>query len=337
MSRRAATSNWDVNPWVKLSNVSDTSTPGNIYQNVLYENCIFRFTTSAKSTTEIKFLIGSTYYAVILGNNTSIAKTTKGNRLINGSPNLGTLSMSGVLVDTGDLKERLITVENLNKLMGDCRTSQGNVQTIYNMSVWIENVEYFGYCDMFSYSKGESSPFLYNFNLSFYFFDAKIDGFSVDGSELLRNAKIAKERPTIDESYELSDGTTDSDSELNDSTLSDTMNPDLYRVYRGVYDGKNTFCAPLMSYDTKSKDYTYNYEKDLCVRVGDVLRVKEVKDVYELEIFYAHNDPNNMKTYFIIRNPDVITYRDSGKAAKTKSTTYFFVSKSMLTLVEGNS
>lgn len=142
--------------------------------HILYENCTFEFKDKTGKVLEMGFVIGPVGYSVSINNNLSSSKSTKGNVIVRNGASIGTVSLSIVLMDTADCKERLTTVENFINLSCAQRTNDG-YKTLFSAAIVIEGVRYSGYFTGYSTSKtADGSPYIYTMSTSFNFYSFKI-------------------------------------------------------------------------------------------------------------------------------------------------------------------
>jgi len=161
-------SRWESNPSTVFSSqdIIDENS------NYLYENGVIKFTDNNDNVHKVGFMVGPNAYSVIYQNKVGTKKTTSGNHLYYSGVYPGQLSISSYLIDTADLPERLVLIDNIAKNATDCKNDEG-YHSVLSCSIDIEGVEYFGEISSFSYEKSSSQQFLYQFSLSFVFYNVR--------------------------------------------------------------------------------------------------------------------------------------------------------------------
>lgn len=157
---------WEVSTPFRMSKQIGFSASHSIFDDRLYQNLYCRFSPPTGDDVFVRFLVGPSSFSASFSNILSPRKTTSGNVIEQNGVNLGTIQISGVLIETANCREASITVENLINLSSAPRTKSGN-NPLYTTSIVFEGVEYFGVFQNYSYQASAHAPYLVSFSLGF--------------------------------------------------------------------------------------------------------------------------------------------------------------------------
>lgn len=328
---------WNINPGVSLSDIDNFSVE-KIPTEKLYDNCIFQFRHSGTTTISLGFLIGPTSYSVTMGNGYRSAKTTTGNHLQISGNSVGNLNLSLVLIDSGEVSERLIFLDTMIKANGDYFNLQGGYQSLYGMSIKIEGVQYFGYCTSFSFQKDSSNVFIYHANVNFEFFNFVLDDPSISSGKVLKRNGFDYIDKIENCSFELSDSSkTDEDSLITDSTMKDTVTEGLSEVSKMEMIENGIAKTKVYSFDTgggiSDKDkYVKDLKGTVYLELGDVVQIQKLKNIPQLGPF-VNKWSQSLGEDFFVAVPKQYLKSDGGVIDQSSSI-YYFVCSSYLTNIE---
>lgn len=323
---------WDLNPGIALTDIDKFSVE-KIPTEKIYDNCTFLFRSNEGATTvTLGFLIGPTSYTVSMGNNFRPIKTTKGNQIQRAGTSPGQLSLNLVLIDSGEISERLIFLDTMIKANGDYYDSAGGFQSLYGMSIKIEGVQYFGYCTSFSFSKDSSNAFIYYATVAFEFFNMLVDTPTVpDGIPLKRNA-FDSIKKVENYSFEIEEtDVTDEDSLIEDSTLKDTISKGLREVSKIDIQENGIAKVKAYSFDTAgTSKFITDLEGKVYVEVGDIIQVQNLDDISVLGPFKAYW--GGIASGFVVVPKSYL--KTDGGSINQSSSVYYFVQDYYLTNIE---
>ena len=138
-----------------------------------YDNAYLTFKNGSRSY-QINFMISPNSYNVSVSYAKAAAATLSGWHISSAGNGVGTVHISGVLLDSYKLQERLYLLLQFQNLMQDNKNDLKEYMNMYEMSLTIEGVRYRGAVQSFSFSKDQHRQFLYNYSMSFLFVDYEV-------------------------------------------------------------------------------------------------------------------------------------------------------------------
>lgn len=138
------------------------------------------------------FMVSPSSLNIQMGNDIQKAKTMSGWVITNGGPALGTLSLSGVFLDTLTAPERLRFFWNIyTQYIQDQQDRYLEYDNLWKQTICVEGVYYDGIIESFTQTKNAQSPFLYQYSISFTFYKTR-NAYSTSASGVMSDSEMKR-------------------------------------------------------------------------------------------------------------------------------------------------
>lgn len=144
----------------------DFSLPG--YQNA---KITFKDINDPIRSYQWGFLVSPSSVNVQYGNDIQANKTMAGWFISKNGPSVGTLTISGYLLDTLQTPERLRFLDLYKNYIADKQNNYMEFYNNYTQSITIEGITYSGLIQSVQQSKSGNQHFLYQYNITMVFYD----------------------------------------------------------------------------------------------------------------------------------------------------------------------
>ncbi|MGL5713551.1 MAG: hypothetical protein ACRCX2_11080 [Paraclostridium sp.] len=140
------------------------------FESPKYPKGKIKFTSfSGGESTEIEFIAGPSAMQEQRSNSVQIDKTMSGWFLSRSGPGIGNLNISGFLLDCKEAGERFEFLKKYKDGAEDVLSSYFEYSNKFKQSIEIEGIEYYGFIQSMTIGKAQSTPYAYNFSVSFAF------------------------------------------------------------------------------------------------------------------------------------------------------------------------
>lgn len=188
-------SNYGGKPYPVWKN-TDFHFPG--YKNAMLE---FKNVKTNKIVNQ-GFLVSPSNFSDQRSNNAQINKTTAGWIVYRTGKSLGSIALSGIILDTKETPERLGFIKRLASYAEDGYNDRFETKNDWLQSMIIEGVRYSGYIQNISFQKTGQTPYAYQYNLSFMVYSDKVehktnskDSMTESAMDILSGATASKSLP----------------------------------------------------------------------------------------------------------------------------------------------
>lgn len=143
----------------------DFSLPG-------YQNATITFTRASDNSAKFQwgFLISPSSLNIQHGNDIQANKTMAGWFLSKGGPSIGTVTISGYLLDTLQSPERLRFMDIYAQYVEDKQNNYMEFYNDYKQSITIEGITYHGLIQSIQMSKSGNQHFIYQYTMTLMFY-----------------------------------------------------------------------------------------------------------------------------------------------------------------------
>lgn len=141
-----------------------------------YKNAILEF-KNVKSGKLVNqgFLVSPSNMSEQRTNNAQVNKTTAGWVVYRTGKGLGTLSISGIIIDSKETPERLNFIKRFVNYAEDGFNDRFETKNDWLQSLIIEGIRYAGYIQSISFQKTAQTPYAYQYSLSFMVYSDKVE------------------------------------------------------------------------------------------------------------------------------------------------------------------
>lgn len=121
------------------------------------------------------FLVSPSNFSEQRSNNAQMNKTTAGWVVYRTGKALGTLSLSGITLDTRQTPERLTFIKRITNYVEDGYNDRFETKNDWLQYFIIEGVRYSGYIQSINFVKNGQSPYVYQYSITFIVYSDKIE------------------------------------------------------------------------------------------------------------------------------------------------------------------
>lgn len=154
-----------------------------------YKNAILEF-KNVKNNTIVNqgFLVSPSNMSDQRTNNAQYNKTTAGWVVYRTGKGLGTLTISGVIIDSKETPERLRFIKRFTSYAEDGYNDRFETKNDWLQSLIIEGVRYSGYIQNISFQKTAQTPYAYQYSMTFLVYSDKVEHVTNTNDSLTENA-----------------------------------------------------------------------------------------------------------------------------------------------------
>ena len=113
------------------------------------------------------FLVSPSNFSEQRSNNAQMNKTTAGWVVYRTGKGLGTISLSGITLDTKEMPERLTFLKRIADYIEDGYNDRFETKNDWLQYLMIEGVLYSGYIQSINFVKTAQNPYVYQYNITF--------------------------------------------------------------------------------------------------------------------------------------------------------------------------
>lgn len=161
---------------------TDFNFPG--YKNAILE---FKNVKNGKIVNQ-GFLVSPSNMSEQRTNNAQASKTTAGWIVFRTGKGLGSLTISGIVIDSKETPERLNFIKRFSEYAEDGYNDRFETKNDWLQAITIEGVRYEGYIQNISFQKTAQTPYAYQYTMSFMIYSTKVEHITNSKDSLTESA-----------------------------------------------------------------------------------------------------------------------------------------------------